>query len=208
MLITQFVRIGDERKNYIFLNKLVMILRDKDSVLFPCIVLYRRDAVDVTVWYPRYERWYLQIQKAQSMATTTMKKKSIAVCAFLNYFLWETTYDCLCEININDIRGFLVAYKTKEDGQPRNIQSWHECVACIFEFLAAYYTSNNDRFPFGYQYQDLIAERIVRNSQTKRKTLVKEYNYMAVKPPKQASKKKSLLVVRLSGCYPVRMQDV
>ena len=194
MSVTKFIRIEDERKNYIFRNKPVQIQREDGSVLFPCIVLYRREAVDVPVWYPRYERWYLQIQKAQSMAATTMRKKSIAVCAFLNYFLWETTYEHLSEITINDIRGFLVAYKTKEDGRPRSALGWHEGITCIFEFLADYYNKNNEVFSFAYQYQDLVTERIVRDSQTKRKMFVKEYNYMAVKPPKQMTKKNRFLL--------------
>lgn len=192
--VTPFYRIQDERKKYIFLNKPVLLRRDGDSVPFPCIGLYRKGVVNLPVWYPRYERWYLHLQKAQSQAESTLKKKSIAICTFLNYFLWETTYDHLYQLTINDIRSFLVAYKTRADGQPRNSQSWYEGVACVFEFLAAYYTGNNGRFPFAYEYQDLITERIMRDSQTKRKAVIKDYNYMAIKPPKQTAKKNRFLL--------------
>ena len=194
MPVTQFYRIEDERKNYIFRNKPVQIQREDGLVPFPCIALYRKGAVETPVWYPRYERWYLHLQKAQSRSEQTMKKKALAVCFFLNHFLWETTYDHLHQLTPNDIRSFLVAYREKDDGQPRNIQSWHEGVNCVYEFLGAYYNSNNERFPFSYQYQDLITERIVRDSQTKRRAICRDYNYMAVNPPKHTPKKNRFLL--------------
>ena len=192
--ITQFYRIEDERRKYIFMNKPVMIHRSEDVVQFPCVGLYHREAIDTPVWYPLYERWYLPLNKAQNMAATTLRKRSTAVCYFLNYFLWNTTHAHLYQITLNDIRDFLAAYKTKENGQQRSAQGWQEGVAFVYDFLAAYYAHNKDNFPFAYQYQDLITERIVRDSKLKRKTVIKDYNYMSVRAPKQTTKKNRFLL--------------
>lgn len=194
MQITQFYRIEDARKDYIFLNKPVAIRREGNTVQFPCIGLYRRGVINTPVWYPLYERWYIPIEKAQSMAATTLRKRSTAVCCFLNHFLWETTHSYLYELTLNDMRDFLIAYKTKENGQPRSTIGWEEGVAFVYDFLVAYYVHNKGTFPFSYQYQDLITERVVRNERSRRKTVIREYHYLSVKPPKQTTMKHRLLL--------------
>lgn len=108
--------------------------------------------------------------------------------------LRETTHSYLYEINLNDIRSFLLAYKTKENGQQRSARGWQEGISYVYDFLTAYYVHNESIFPFSYQYQDIITERVIRNESTRRKTVVKEYHYLSVKPPKQTTIKNRMLL--------------
>ena len=194
MPVTQFYRIEDERKNYIFRNKPVQIQRENGSVPFPCIALYRKGAVETPVWYPRYERWYIPVDKAQIMAATTLRKRSIVICAFLNHILWNTNHSYLHDITLNDIRQFFLVYQTKENGQSRSAMGWNEGTAFVADFLASYYIHNCDTFDFAYKYQDLIEEHTIRNTSTGRTMLVNQYNHLSVKAPEQLTKKNRLLL--------------
>lgn len=194
MPVTHFYRIEDERKNYIFLNKPVVIQREDDSVPFPCIGLYRKGVVDIPVWYPMYERWYIPVNKAQTMAATTLRKRSTAICTFLNHVLWNTNHSHLHDITLNDIRQFFQAYQTKDNGQIRSAQGWNEGTAFVADFLASYYIHNRDTFGFAYKYEDLIEEHAIRNTSTERTMIVNHYNHLSVKAPNQLIKKNRLLL--------------
>lgn len=191
--ITLFYRLEDERTKYIFLNKPVRLHRDGNTVQFPCIGLYRRDLV-IPVAHPRFERWYLQLNKSEELASVTLRKRSIAVCAFLNFILWETSRSCLHEITLGDIRQFLRCYRNKENGQQRSSQGWHEGISFVYEFLCNYYLHNKDVFDFSYRYEDLISTQVVRNSSTRRKMVVKDYNFLSVKAPRQMTTKNRMLL--------------
>lgn len=192
--IIHFSSLKEERKRYIFQNKPVTVARIDDTIQFPCICLFRKGEENIPVWYPVLERWYIPANGAETMAASTLRKRSCAVCAFLNYFLWETDYSYIHEITLNDIRHFLFAYKTKADGKTRSGLGWDEGVSFVLGFLASYYMHNKDLFVFSYKYEDLITEHVVRNESTGRKMIVNEYNHLSVKTPKSLTKKNRLLL--------------
>lgn len=189
-----FPSLQSERGKYVFLSKPVKVDRGEEIVDFPCIVLCRKGAVDVPVWYPLFERWYISSNNAGIMASSTLRKRSCAVCAFLNYLLHKTTCGYIHEITLNDIRRFLISYKIKEDGQERSSRGWDEGVAYVYDFLANYYLHHEDKFDFGYKYEDLITKQAARNKNTGRLIVVNDYNHLAVKAPRQLTTKNRLLL--------------
>lgn len=192
--VIPFYRIQEERKNYIFINNSVTICRAGENVQFPCIALYRKGIEPVPVRYPLFERWYIPVDRAEAMATATMRKRSAAVCAFLNYLLWETKCSQIHEITLNDIYGFLISYKTKENGQLRSGLGWDEGIAFVYEFLGSYYDHNKEVLQFSYKYEDLVTAYAVRNESTGRQAVAVEYNHLSVKAPKKLTKKNRLLL--------------
>ena len=189
-----FPSLQSERKKYIFRNQSVKVDRGDEIVDFPCIVLCRKGAVDVPIWHPLYERWYISSNNAGNMASSTLRKRSSAVCTFLNYLLHETTCGYIHEITLNDIRQFLISYKAKEDGQERSSRGWDEGVAYVYDFLGNYYIHHEDEFDFGYKYEDLITKQAVRSEKTGRLIVVNSYNHLGVKAPRQLTTKNRLLL--------------
>lgn len=191
--ITLFYNAKIERGKYIFKVKSVLLQKTGGSVQFPCICLYQKETME-PVAYPRFERWYIPLNKAEEMMPTTLRKRSTAICTFLNFLLWETNCAYIHEITLNDIRQFLIKYQTKENGEKRSSQGWYEGIAFIYEFLGEYYIHNKMMFAFAYKYEDLISMQSIRNTSTRRKITVKEYNYLSVKAPKQLKKKNRMLL--------------
>lgn len=189
-----FYRTQDERKKYIFLPRPVTLHRESETIQFPCIVLYRKGDEDIPVWYPLFERWYIPVDGVETMAASTMRKRSYAVCAFLNYILLETSCSQLHEVTLNDIRGFLKSYKTRADGRQRSGLGWDEGISFVHDFLGSYYVHNKERFEFSYKYEDLITKYEVRRESTGQRSVINEYNHLSVKTPKSITKKNRLLL--------------
>lgn len=191
--ISPFFSIEQERKNYMFANKPVLLRRDEDYVQFPCVGLYQKAGM-IPVEYPGFERWYLNLNKAEAMAATTMRKRASAVCAFLNYALSSTAVEYLHQLTLNDIRTFLVSYKQKENGEARSTQGWYEGVGFVYEFLGNYYIHNQNYLPFAYRYDDLITLQAVSRPTSRRKLVVKEMNHLSVRAPRQLKRKNRQLL--------------
>lgn len=182
-----------ERQAYRFINNPVLILREGKAVQYPCIGLYRLDTME-PIAYPCYERWYLCVKESEGLATSTMRKRAIAVCAFLNYLLWETNCDTLQEVTLNIIRGFLVNYKTKENGMQRSTRGWYEGVDAIYTLLINYWEHNKDTFDFKVTFDELVTYRYVSDNNSRKRKMIKTYNYLSVMAPKQIKRKNRLLL--------------
>ncbi len=192
--VIAFHNIQDERQKYEFINKPVHInLPTGESIQFPCICLYKKDDMS-PVAYPCLERWLFRLNETRLMASTTMRKKAAALCNFANYILHETTVDYIHELTVQDIRNFLSVYRIKDNGESRTAQSWEEGVAAIYEFLKTYYDYNKEALDFTYSGNDLVSTNIVKDTQSRRKIVAKQYNYLSVKAPSQKSKKNRLLL--------------
>lgn len=192
--VIAFYNIQDERQKYEFINKPVHInLPIGESIQFPCICLYKKDDMS-PVAYPCFERWLFRLNETRLMASTTLRKKAAALCNFVNYILHETTVDYIHKLTVQDIRNFLSVYRTKDNGESRTAQSWEEGVAAIYEFLKTYYDYNKEALDFTYSGNDLVSTNIVKNTQSRRKIVTKQYNYLSVKAPSQKPKKNRLLL--------------
>lgn len=193
MEIIQFVRPEEERLGYTFLNNPVLMLREGKIVQYPCIGLYHKDTME-PIAYPCYERWYLDIQGSEGLATSTMRKRASAVCSFLNFLLWKTSCDTLHEVTLTIIREFLIAYKVKENGSPRSTRGWYEGIDAIYMLLIDYWEHNKDAFDFKITFDELVTYRYVSDSNSRKHKLVKTYNYLSVAAPKQLKRKNRLLL--------------
>ena len=192
--IARFYRTEDLRQEYEFKNRPVLVvLSGSETVRFPCIGLYHSES-GVPVWFPGYERWMFPLNEIHAKQTSTLKKKAFALCAFLNFLLKETSVNQINEVTINDLRAFLVAFKTNKTGQTRTPQGWEEGVSAVFEFLGRFYKHNHEILPFSYCPDDFISTTVIRDASTHRRTIVKQYSRMSVKPPKAQPKKNRLLL--------------
>lgn len=183
-----------EREKYIFKNLPVKVNRGDEFVEFPCITLCCKGTVDIPIWHPLFERWYLSTDKVSVIASPTLRKRSSAVCTFLNYILHETTRSCIHDITLNEIRLFLISYKTKDDGEERSGRGWDEGVSFVYDFLANYYMHHKDVLAFSYRYEDLITREAFRSEKNGRMIVVNRYNHLSVRAPKQLTKKNRLLL--------------
>lgn len=191
--ITPFFSIRNERKRYIFLNKPVTIRRNGILIKFPCIGLYHKVTLE-SVAFPCFERWYFHLNKTEELATTTMRKRAVAISSFLNFILWETTCSYIHEITLGDIRQFLISYKDIGENKKRGQQGWYEGVSYVYDFLANYYIFNNEELTFSYTKEDLITGYRIKETKTGKRYVVQEYNYMSVNAPKQVKKKNRILL--------------
>lgn len=184
---------AEARKRYKFVNKPVLILQEEKPVQYPCIGLICKETL-VPISYPLYERWYLELHKSEGLATATMRKRAIAICAFLNFILWETNCNSLHEVTLNMIREFLIRYKETEVGKRRSNRGWYEGVDAVYLFLANYWEYNKDSFDFQITRDKLFTYRHVIDEESRKRKLVMTYNYLSVKPPKQLKKKNRVLL--------------
>lgn len=183
------------RQEYKFVNQPVLIKQWNRCLLFPCIVLCHV-ATKTTVAYPCFERWYIKLNEAEEMAPSTLRKRAAAVCQFLNHVLWRTNCSMLYEISLNELRDFLVEYKTCSTGEERSKEGWNEGVAHVYDFLTCYYMCHKNIFEFRYTADQLITIQRVGKSFDghRRSVVVKQYNHLYVKAPKRLTRKNRLLL--------------
>ena len=191
--IIPFVRPDEERQAYIFTNNPVLILREGKPVQYPCIGLFHRDTME-PIAYPCYERWYLDVQESEGLATSTMRKRAIAICSFLNFLLWKTSCDSLHEVTLNIIREYLIGYKRNENGTQRSARGWYEGVDAVYTLLINYWEHNKDTFQFKIAFHELVTYRYVIDNTNRKQKLIKTYNYLSVMAPKQLKRKNRVLL--------------
>lgn len=183
----------EERRAYKFINNPVLILREEKPVQYPCIGLFHQDTM-APIAYPCYERWYLDVQESEGLATSTMRKRATAICSFLNFLLWKTSCDSLHEVTLNIIRDFLIEYKEKEKGMQRSTRGWNEGVAAVYLLLANYWEYNKDSIDFRISCDKLLTYRYVIDGDTGKRKLVMDYNHLSIKAPKQLKRKNRMLL--------------
>lgn len=184
----------NNRKKYVFRNLPVQIkCEDGETMLFPCIVLWNID-IDVPVAYPGYERWLFRLSQAELQSYQTLKKKAYNLCSFLNYILWNSYISRISDLELNDIRGWIMDFRKTSDGTERDPDSWNRGIADVYAFLSVYYEANRDMQKFKYMSTDLLEIQIIKNPETKRKSVIRSYNKFSVKAPKKLKKKNRLLL--------------
>ena len=189
-VIIDINRKKEERKKYTFKNKPVSIQLEESKILFPCIALY--DENDVAVGFPGYERWYLNLATLGSIKTFTIQKVAYHIMTFCNYLLWETKCDTISDITLEDIRGFLVHFKTRKDGEPRDPDGWRRGVGDVYNFLIQYQRYNPE-FHYYYTPENLQTVTIIKDAK-RRKMIVKQNNRFSVQEPKKLKKKNRYLL--------------
>lgn len=182
-----------DRQEFIFHVKTVRVVIDEEVIQFPCIGLYHK-ATDFPVGYPGYERWLFDMRKSEMQRSQTLCGKAAYLCKFLNFVLWETDCDKISDITQNHFRNFMIWYKHKDDGVPRNPEHWDRGVMCVTKFLIAYIKMNQNLFEFHMNPEELITTTVVESRGGRGKIVVSELNRMFVKPPKKKEKKNRLLL--------------
>ena len=183
-----------DRNGFIFISRGVkMHTAEGESLTFPCIGLYDRET-GISICFPGFERWLFRIEKTELKRSETLRKKSGNFCSFLNWFLWNTCHDRLCEVTVSDLRSFMISFREKENGEPRSPSEWERGVSDVFDFLIAYHQQNSGNLPFAYS-PDLLREKYeVRNGRNGRRVIVTHMNRFSVKPPMKRSRKYRLLL--------------
>lgn len=189
--VVQFNPPAENRKKYIFKSRPMKMA--VENARFPCICLYERET-DLLVSCPGFERWYLKLSEAGAFSDMTLQKKSYTICSFLNFWLWHTECTRLSDLTQNDIRRFLIYFKSVDDGTERDLDSWNRGISEVYEFLIRYYEYNKDHMTFAYRAEQLCTVNVIRNSGTGRKSIVRRYNKFSVKSPSKHKKKNRLLV--------------
>ena len=184
----------DARNEFVFLTRRIRLrTEDGDVLFFPCIGLYHRESM-IPICFPGFERWLFALEKAEQCKSETLKKKSEHLRAFLNWFLWNTEKDRVCEATVQDLRGFALDFRTTESGLQRDPQEWARGVSDVYAFLVRYYRSNEGLFEFGYSPDQLVRPFEVKSDPHGRRIIVTENNHLSVKPPKKEKRKYRLLL--------------
>lgn len=150
---------------------------------FPCIGLFDDD---ILIGVPLYERWLFSLNKEERLEYQTLRKKSHHLCIFLNYLLHHTDCHKISDITLDDLRDFLLFFKTTEES--RSPDDWHRGIADIYDFLIRYQESN-PKFIYHFRSSDLVTTHTARNPSSKRSIIVKDYHKFSVSAPKKRSKK-------------------
>ena len=183
----------ENRKQYIFISKPVPIVtEDGNTVHFPCIGLYHRET-GIPVGYPKLEPYLYELNLSEMQATNTLKKKSYNLCAFLNYLIWNTQVDTINDVTYNDIRDFLVSFRKLDNGESRDPGSWYKGLQDVYDFLKNYYDYHREQH-FSYDPTELVTTQVIRNVDTHRKSIVKRYNKLSIKPPRKYKTKNRQLL--------------
>lgn len=193
-LIVSFKTPSDFRKEFIFQTKKVRITTiDHQTLDFPSIVLYHR-ATGIPAAYPGYERWLIDLQKAEEQRTETLRKKAIHLCAFLNFLLWNTSFDTIADISLKDIRNFFVCYKNISDDVPRDPREWVRGINDVIRFLRNYVDYNSRTMEFKVTSEELVTPARMSWKDGKQVVIYEQANKFYVKPPKKTRRKYRLLL--------------
>ena len=182
----------NERKGYVFKSVPVQLTIDGSLVKYPCIGLYCVET-GIAISHPGFERWYLSLREVSMKKSETMRKRAHHICCFMNYILWNTRINMLEELTIDDVRGFLVAFRTTVDGDDRDPSEWARGIYDVYRFLLEYITYNESH-RFGLKKEDIYMVEKVINRRSKRNDILTNYNKLGVKPPKKSKKKNRFLL--------------
>ena len=192
--IIPFKTPSDYRKEFIFQTKKVRLETIEKRMLdFPCIVMYHRSSM-IPAAYPGYERWLIDMQKAEGRKSQTLKKKAIHLCAFLNFILWHTTCDSIEDVSLKDIRNFFIDYKEVSEGCPRDPQEWGKAITDVMAFMRNYVVYNMDRMEFKVSPDELITPVKLIRKGNKRVIVAEKASKLYVNPPKKIHRKYRLLL--------------
>lgn len=192
--IIPFKTPSDYRKEFIFQTKKVRITTKENKVLdYPCIVMYHRSSM-VPAAYPGYERWLINMRKAEEQKTVTLKKKAVNLCSFLNFILWNTNCDAVTDISLADLREFFIHYKEVSEGCPRDPQEWARGITDVMMFMRNYVVHNMDRMEFKVSPDDLITPVKLTRKGKKRTIVAEKASKLYVRPPKKTHRKYRLLL--------------
>lgn len=184
------------RKRFSFINRSVRVESEygDDSDTYPCIVLVDTE-LGVVVSYTGYERYVcVESQSGSVNKGSTLARKAVEVCSFLNYILHETDLNSLNECGLNDIRNFLIHSKTKDTGVEYAEDTWNRRKDTVFQFLKVYYMENCSRVAFNYDGNDLQKLEIIRDTEHHRKVKFVSNSTFNVTAPKTKHKKNRFLV--------------
>lgn len=182
----------NERKGYMFKSVPVQLTIDGSLVKYPCIGLYCIET-GIAISHPGFERWYLSLREVSMKKSETMRKRAHHICCFMNYILWNTRINMLEELTIDDVRGFLVDFRTTVDGDDRDPSEWARGIYDVYRFLLEYITYNESH-RFGLKKEDIYMVEKVINRRSKRNDILTNYNKLGVKPPKKSKKKNRFLL--------------
>lgn len=192
--VINFINPYQQRVRYTFVNRPVKITDDYSGVTtFPCIVLCEKES-GIPVGYPGYERWLMNLAESEMLAETTLSKRAVNVCSFLNFILWNTKIDRLEEVSVEVIREFMIAYRSMEDGTERKSDTWNRCVGEVFDFLGNYFKFNGESKNFNYNGNELRKTEVIRDRETGRKIVLRSTNKFNVKAPRTLHKKNRVLL--------------
>lgn len=175
----------NDRKNYKFIAKAKKLQTEEGSKNFYCIVLV--DENNLPVWYTGYER-YLLISMDSYKADTTMKKRTLNVCEFLNFIMWHTNVNTINTCNINNIRDYLNFIKVDDYGEEMSFERWYDKKCDTFNFLGCYFECNNNRMAFNFKDEDLYTKEIIQKND--KVVIEKRYKGLYVDAPKVTGRKK------------------
>lgn len=182
-----------ERKRYIFKSDPVRIsVKNEKPVMYPCIGLYDKET-GIGLTYPGFERWYLELKEAKGRKSETLRKRAYHICCFLNYILWETRIDKIEKVTLDDIRDFLVDFKTTLDDEERDPGEWGRGIADVYVFLLEYQKFNQSH-AFNFDSGDLYKDEKIYIKRNGRNDVLCRYNRLNVTPPKKHSKKNRFLL--------------
>ena len=181
-----------QRNDFIFFFFSVKLHNnDGELVIIPCICLYEIET-GIGVGYPGYERWYLNLNKSYK-ADATMAYRANAIRTFLNYMLWETECDSLCDITLRDIQHFVSAYRYKDSGETRNPTEWNKGIGIVYDFLNAFYVYNSSNYGIAYNPLDFITVEAMKKEGSKRTFIARSHNSLGVKPPPTQEKRQRFI---------------
>ena len=179
------------RKELIFVSKNKRIKIADNTLVLPVIVLAHKGGAPLCC--PLYERWIYDIKQLDLNERETLRKRSLYIIDFLNFILWETDHNALYELTLNDLKSFLVSFKTTKSGEPRDPEEWSRGIGYVFEFLRNYHDSNKNIYSFAFDPAYLIARIEVKKTDPGKKEIVNRYNKLAVRPPRKLRKKYRVL---------------
>lgn len=184
----------EERMKYRFINRNVNVMdEDGKRDAYPCIVMYEIES-KIPVAYTGYERYLISLVYSERLSGSTLAKRAVEVCKFLNYLLYETDISRIEDCTLDDIRSFLIFSKTKADGTTYQRETWIRMKTYVLSFLRNYYLAYKDIISFQYNGEELQKYIIVRDREKRGKVILADNAGLNVKAPKATAKKNRVLV--------------
>lgn len=194
--ITDIDKYRVDRSRYIFKEKKVALANEEGIIVtYGCIVLVAKEN-DAIVAYTGLERYVIDLSK-NVFSESRFRIATSRVIGFLNYVLYETKVNNLCEIDINVIREYLLKKKNKDNGEEIKSDSWGRIRYDIFVFLQNYYKCNKDKVEFSYNIDEILETKIIKEKRQKgiRRHVVNEYKMLNIKAPKKRDNKRRNRVI-------------
>lgn len=198
LFMNKILRIPSEgmvlyRRRFKYIARLQKVKKEYEEGydIYPCIVLVDTKW-DIVVKFTGYERFVDNLLSAYKSGST-LYKKAVNVCHFLNFYLWETSLTSLNELTLTDIKNYLIWSKKKEDDILYADDTWTRRIAHVFEFLTNFQEAYIDSYHFAYSKEDLFNNITIYDAHH-RETVVKSANKLSVRPPKNRKKKNRFLL--------------